>query len=439
MNQVRNSIRELRPFVIILLCLGLVWLVTRQINADNGRIRVSGTLEAVEIPLAAEIGGRVIQVNVTEGQLVQAGDVLVRFEDEELRTQFERAQVNLEQAQFDFQLVNTQPLVEQHQFEVAAAELDLLLAQQNLQNVLDNAELAQAKTLQDLENATDSLDDLLVSEVRTQQAWAAVRVAEKNVYEARRNWLFLTTPASRTAIDQFYANLLLAESSLATTRADIAEIQQKLQGGANPYWPFVADSDFKKQLRKSLQYLALNMAHEQKSYENAQQRYKDLLAPPEPIDLALAEAALAKAEAQLAQAQRYYERLKNGPTAAEIAVSKARVDAAQQEAAAHQNGPDLTELAIAQAQVEQAEANLRLARTNIISAQLAVAQSQLELAEATFAVVQAQIDRLSLTAPLDGTVLQRKIEPGEIISPGDPVLSLGLLADLTFIVLSPCW
>ena len=171
MNQVRNSIRELRPFVIILLCLGLVWLVTRQINADNGRIRVSGTLEAVEIPLAAEIGGRVIQVNVTEGQLVQAGDVLVRFEDEELRTQFERAQVNLEQAQFDFQLVNTQPLVEQHQFEVAAAELDLLLAQQNLQNVLDNAELAQAKTLQDLENATDSLDDLLVSEVRTQQAW----------------------------------------------------------------------------------------------------------------------------------------------------------------------------------------------------------------------------------------------------------------------------
>ena len=46
------------------------------------------------------------------------------------------------------------------------------------------------------------------------------------------------------------------------------------------------------------------------------------------------------------------------------------------------------------------------------------------LAEATVAELQAELDKTRLTAPADGTVGIRVAEPGEIVKPGKPVMTL---------------
>lgn len=51
------------------------------------RLRVSGELQPIhQATLRAKAGGRIVQITVREGQVVKAGDVLVRFESEDLRS-----------------------------------------------------------------------------------------------------------------------------------------------------------------------------------------------------------------------------------------------------------------------------------------------------------------------------------------------------------------
>ena len=63
-------------------------------NSDGG-IEASGTIEGTEINVAAEVGGRVLRVPVTEGARVAAGDTLVVINDEEYRLQLKQAAANL--------------------------------------------------------------------------------------------------------------------------------------------------------------------------------------------------------------------------------------------------------------------------------------------------------------------------------------------------------
>jgi HlyD family secretion protein len=63
-------------------------------NTD-GAIEASGTIEGTEINVAAEVGGRVVRVPVTEGARVTAGDTLIQINDEEYRLQLKQAVANL--------------------------------------------------------------------------------------------------------------------------------------------------------------------------------------------------------------------------------------------------------------------------------------------------------------------------------------------------------
>jgi multidrug resistance efflux pump len=58
-------------------------------------------VEVQEIKLASKVGGRVRQVRVAEGDLVQPGDVLVTFEVPELTAQRQQCQARLEAAEAD--------------------------------------------------------------------------------------------------------------------------------------------------------------------------------------------------------------------------------------------------------------------------------------------------------------------------------------------------
>jgi HlyD family secretion protein len=65
-------------------------------NKKNDLI-FSGTIETREIRVGSKAGGRVLEVLVVEGQEVQAGQPLVKFDIAELQTQLSQAQARVEQ------------------------------------------------------------------------------------------------------------------------------------------------------------------------------------------------------------------------------------------------------------------------------------------------------------------------------------------------------
>lgn len=65
------------------------------------------------------------------------------------------------------------------------------------------------------------------------------------------------------------------------------------------------------------------------------------------------------------------------------------------------------------------------------------AKSALAQAEANLALIDAQIDKLTVNAPMNGVILTRSVEPGEFVQPGATTLTIGNINELTITVYIP--
>lgn len=134
-----------------------------------------------------------------------------------------------------------------------------------------------------------------------------------------------------------------------------------------------------------------------------------------PEETAQARALLASAQAEAANAQGQYERLKEiGASSDGRAVSKQELDAA---AAAARMG---------NARVENTRKALDLAIAGPRQEDIEQAAAQLQASEAELALLQRQLKDAELVAPTDGVVRSRLMEPGELAMPQRPVLSLAI-------------
>ncbi len=122
-----------------------------------------------------------------------------------------------------------------------------------------------------------------------------------------------------------------------------------------------------------------------------------------------AQAGLRSAQAQLDLAQANVQRMRS--LHAQGAVSKQDLDSAE------------TQARVAQAQVAQAQASYDSARQNLTITQVGSrpediqqARAQLAQAEAGLAVVRVQLRDSTIYAPFAGTITQRSVEPGEVVS-----------------------
>ena len=106
--------------------------------------------------------------------------------------------------------------------------------------------------------------------------------------------------------------------------------------------------------------------------------------------------------------------------------------AAKNYASKQQFDEDAAALSEAQASLVLAKAALAQSQAGPTKEELAVAQSQVALALATVADLEAQIAKTTLTSPVDGVARLLVAEPGEAISPGQPVLTLAVAGDRWF-------
>lgn len=158
-------------------------------------------------------------------------------------------------------------------------------------------------------------------------------------------------------------------------------------------------------------------------------------------DTARAEAGVATADADLAQARARLAELVRGPRSEKIAVARANVAGAREQLAFREADfkriREVYERDLATAALhDQAEAALDAARTNLdlYEAQLeelltGTTVEELDQAEAAAAAAGARLDaarvaldRLALRAPADGVADSRLFEIGERPAPGQPVM-----------------
>ena len=91
------------------------------------------------------------------------------------------------------------------------------------------------------------------------------------------------------------------------------------------------------------------------------------------------------------------------------------------------------EIDTARSRLAEGQAALRLAQSNLQKIQateqeVEAARAQVAAANAALSVAEIQLDRTELHAPYAGIVLSRNVEPGEVVSPSQEVLSM---ADLS--------
>ncbi|MBK5108220.1 MAG: efflux RND transporter periplasmic adaptor subunit [Anaerolineales bacterium] len=273
------------------------------------------------------------------------------------------------------------------------AQAELVAAQKVMHNLLES-QTQSAMALQSVETARHALDDALNPVVDQSSALQAIAVADKAVSDAGRRLNTLTAPVSQAALDQAQANLVLKEKKLEDNQQMIDRIQKKLDKRDDQYKPW----ESRRRYRQFMNGLEIQRNRLQIDYENSLQKYEDLKSPPHPNDLALAEADLLDAQAQLLEAERSWQRMKDGVSPADLALLEARLADAQREYERIKDGPTAQDITAAQARVIAA---------------------------------QASLDRTSISAPFAGTITDVISQPNDQVSPGTPAFRLDDLSSLS--------
>jgi HlyD family secretion protein len=119
-------------------------------------------------------------------------------------------------------------------------------------------------------------------------------------------------------------------------------------------------------------------------------------------------------------------------TLAKQQFARVSVLAAKNYASKQQYDEDAAALSKAEASLVLANAALDQTKAGPTKEELAVAQSQVALGLATVADLEAQLAKTTLASPVDGVARLLVAELGEAISPGQPVLTLGVAGDRWF-------
>lgn len=257
------------------------------------------------------------------------------------------------------------------------------------------AQLAQAQAgarPEDLRQAEAAVKLARAARDGAQVAWQDAQAARDNPQE-----LDLKIAAART-------QLAIAETRITQAAAGTRAAQAEYALWASVYDlisnPFTACADIPGygKFCKDISFSTQRVSDTAYQWNNSTQR---VTATWDAVNLATAARDAAKANLDGLLAQRA------NPLAANT-----QVDAAQ------------TQSQSAGAALKQAEAALAMARAGATSDQIQMAQANVKQAEAAVQAIQVQLDKSTLRAPINGLVVARSVNAGEMAIPGVAVFTL---------------
>jgi HlyD family secretion protein len=230
------------------------------------------------------------------------------------------------------------------------------------------AQLEDAELKAQLEGAKARLQ---ATQQQVKQARLQIEVIQSQIEEAQLN-LRQSTEDAKGRINQAQATVAAARAQLLEARARVEQAEAEKQ---------LAQSD--------------------------RDRYKSLLE-----ERVIPQQQFEHSQTQLDTAQ------------ANLEASQAAVDAAQKQV-------NVAEGALTQAKTSSFNPEINTAKVTALSKQLAQAQTQLEIAiaevanaKASQAEILAKLKDLKITSPIDGVVLTRPSEPGEVIAMGTILMTV---------------
>ena len=189
-------------------------------TAPRDRARVSGQVEATQVQVAAEIGGRVLALAINEGDRVQAGDLLARLDtrDTELALRRAAAERQQAQAQLNLLLAGSRPEdIRQAAAQLAGAEAESGAAQ---------TELTAAE--QDLERFEELLRSNSASQKQRDDALTRRDVGRQHVQAARQREQAAREMLARLRAGARPEEIQAARARVAAADAQIATLQKNL-------------------------------------------------------------------------------------------------------------------------------------------------------------------------------------------------------------------
>lgn len=337
-------------------------------------VLAEGVVEPIQFTnLSFQISGELVELLVSEGERVQAGDPLMRLKDTDTQLIVQQAEARLAS--------------QQAALESARIQLDLA------QRAVNSAE-AQV-------TAAEASLSLTVAGPRPEEIEAAeanLRAAESGITRAvgqRDQQLNIGTDAQINAAEAQVASAFAQVRALEEAYDSIIDGCFELPDGSEVcpgYGPV------EEQTRAQLQAARLQL-------EAAQAQLDQLRSGATPAQQQAAQGGVGLALAQREIAQAQLDLLLAGATPEQIAQAEARV--------------------------AQAEAGVEIARAGVIQAEAAVAQAEAAVVTTEAALASAQVAqaRTTLFAPHDGIVTTIPVNLGAVIGTGQPVATLADLSD----------
>ncbi|MCC7292167.1 MAG: HlyD family efflux transporter periplasmic adaptor subunit [Phycisphaerales bacterium] len=169
-------------------------------------------------------------------------------------------------------------------------------------------------------------------------------------------------------------------------------------------------------------------------------RYKTILdrliAGPRPLEIRILEERLEVANADLVNAQAEYKRVADlfeqeranqnemDDVVRLLNNARARHAAAQDELSLAREGTRAEEIAEARAALAEAQQALALVEAGYRKEDVEQAQAELGAVAATIEVIRRQVDELTVKAPQDGVIEAIELQPGDLVAPNAPLLTI---------------
>jgi HlyD family secretion protein len=201
-----------------------------------------------------------------------------------------------------------------------------------------------------------------------------------------------------------------------------------------------------EQLMTSIAYqratIDSDIATRQAELNQAQAHLEELLAGSRKQEVQQAEAAVAEARSQLDWARLDWDRAQTLYKNTDISTSQfdqartkfttanAVIEQAEQRLALVREGPRKEEIAGARAQVARAQAAVKTAEANRIELQrkeqeLSARRAEVDRTKAQVGITNAQLGDTVIVAPIDGVVLVKSAEAGEVVAAGTTIVTIG--------------
>jgi len=186
-------------------------------NGSKGYVRISGTVEIDDVKIAPLIGGRLIEVNLEEGNRIEKDSVAARIDCTELKLQLQNAQAAQNAANANFQLIKK-----------GARKEDIL----QVHELLKQAEIAKQNAQDKYERASALYKDKLIPKDQFDDITARRDSAVANEAAVKQQYEKVVTGARPEEIEAALAMVDQANATIALLKEKISycEVKSPISG-----------------------------------------------------------------------------------------------------------------------------------------------------------------------------------------------------------------